>query len=120
MRGVVRFVPAGALMGVLWVLSSIPGRAAPVLIADKVAHLIAYAVLGAAVRWGFGHAGEPRRAGAVSFVVATGYGAVDEIHQWFVPGRTASVGDWVADTIGAAIGVAAMAAFVRRTGRSQV
>lgn len=36
-------------------------------------------------------------------VVASLYGASDEIHQAFVPGRDPAVGDWLADTTGAAI-----------------
>lgn len=31
------------------------------------------------------------------------YGIVDEYHQYFVPGRFSTVGDWVADFIGALI-----------------
>ena len=29
------------------------------------------------------------------------YGVVDETHQYFVPGRSSSVGDWIADIVGA-------------------
>lgn len=32
------------------------------------------------------------------------YGLIDEIHQYFIPGRSCSFGDWVADTLGAMIG----------------
>ena len=32
------------------------------------------------------------------------YGASDEIHQYFVPGRNASWTDWLADTLGGLIG----------------
>ena len=31
------------------------------------------------------------------------YGIVDEYHQYFVPGRFSTVGDWVADLLGAII-----------------
>lgn len=34
------------------------------------------------------------------------YGLIDEIHQSFVPGRFCSVFDWLADTMGAGMGVA--------------
>ena len=46
-------------------------------------------------------------------VVASLYGASDEIHQAFVPGRDPAVGDWLADTTGAAI-VSALATLVGR------
>jgi VanZ family protein len=35
-------------------------------------------------------------------VVTSAFGASDEWHQSFVPGRSAEVADWVADTAGAA------------------
>ncbi len=37
-------------------------------------------------------------------MTATLYAVTDELHQAFVPGRTPSVGDWVADAMGAALG----------------
>jgi VanZ family protein len=37
-------------------------------------------------------------------VIASAFGATDEVHQSFVPGRNADVADWVADTLGAAVG----------------
>jgi VanZ family protein len=36
-------------------------------------------------------------------VAAAGIAALDEWHQQFVPGRSASLGDWVADVAGAGI-----------------
>lgn len=41
----------------------------------------------------------------VPVAIVSIYGIVDEIHQSFTPGRESSVLDWVADTIGAVIGV---------------
>jgi len=38
-------------------------------------------------------------------LIATTYAATDEFHQMFVPGRTADVRDWIADALGAAVGV---------------
>ncbi len=31
------------------------------------------------------------------------YGVIDEYHQYFVPGRFSTVGDWVADLLGAIV-----------------
>ena len=42
-----------------------------------------------------------------ALIITIGYGAFDEIHQWFVPGRWAELADWYADSIGAFAGVAA-------------
>ncbi|RMG98046.1 MAG: VanZ family protein [Candidatus Dadabacteria bacterium] len=39
------------------------------------------------------------------FLAAVGFGATDELHQWFVPRRQPSWLDWAADALGAAVGV---------------
>lgn len=65
---------------------------------DKVMHAAEYAPLG----WLGLKALMPLTAGGflagVGFSLA--YAASDEVHQSFVPGRDASIMDWVADTIG--------------------
>jgi VanZ family protein len=56
-------------------------------------------------------------AGAVAF--ASVYGISDEFHQWFVPGRTADVYDWIADSTGAIVAVVVVyliARFTRKRG----
>jgi hypothetical protein len=47
-------------------------------------------------------AGSGMRAQWVGFAIAVLYGATDEWHQSYVPGRTASLADWATDAIGAA------------------
>ncbi len=89
------------------VLPAAPGN-------DKVAHVIAYTAVGGT----YLHAlvlgtGWPRRV-ALAFALAVAFGASDELHQAFVPGRHASVEDWIADVVGAALGVAIAAALYRR------
>ncbi len=76
------------------------------VVKDKVLHGVEYAALAAllvrALRLsGFSLA----RAAILAVAVASLYGASDEWHQSFVPGRDSEVGDWVADTAGAALGV---------------
>lgn len=73
---------------------------------DKVAHLVLYGVLGALVSIGLHRA--PRRYpdwvmayGPVLFAVL--YGVSDEFHQYFVPLRTPSLLDLVADGVGATL-----------------
>lgn len=45
--------------------------------------------------------------GAVgALLIASAFGATDEWHQSFVPGREPEFADWVADTCGAAVAVA--------------
>ena len=69
---------------------------------DKVAHFSVYGLLGTLlVRTGFGK----RWAPGVALALASAYGATDELHQSFVPGRSTEFADWVADTCGAAVAI---------------
>jgi VanZ family protein len=79
---------------------------------DKLVHCIAYAALGAAVAW----AARSRawREVMVWLVLVAATGAADEWHQQFIPGRRMDARDWVADTIGAAIGISLLTALTRR------
>ena len=76
-------------------------------VSDKVLHLLEYSVLGAlcyrAFRWGL-NGQVAARALIIAIVAASLYGVTDEVHQLFVPFRESSWLDWLADTIGAAIG----------------
>lgn len=38
-------------------------------------------------------------------IIVSLYGVADEIHQSFTPGRSCSVFDWMADTLGSALGI---------------
>ena len=74
---------------------------------DYYAHGAAYAVLGflltralAGGRW----AAMTLRLALLATVLATLYGVSDEFHQSFIPGRTATLGDLVADGVGALAG----------------
>jgi hypothetical protein len=75
---------------------------------DKLYHFLEYGVLGfltARVMETYGSRWSPGRrwGGAVLFCLL--YGLGDEFHQWFVPGRWASWGDVLADTLGGWAGV---------------
>lgn len=112
MRAWKGFVPAAAYAAFIFALSA---QAHPLsflpqawLSEDKLLHLLEYAALGALLVPGFRLAGlRPGPALLAAAVLASLYGATDEFHQWFVPGRTADVRDWVADTLGGALGAAA-------------
>lgn len=70
--------------------------------ADKLAHFLVFGLLATlVVRNGFA----PRHAW-VAVVAVSVFGAADEWHQSFTPGRAVEVADWVADTLGAAAAVA--------------
>jgi VanZ family protein len=57
------------------------------------------------------------RAAILAIAIATAFGAADEWHQRFIPGRSSELGDWRADSIGAAIGglAFALSSLVRRS-----
>ena len=69
---------------------------------DKVLHLGIYSVLGAALSWGEWRMG--RRRPLLLLFLGVVYGALDEWHQSFVPGRDPSAGDILADTAGVILG----------------
>ena len=78
---------------------------------DKVVHFLVYAVLGLLVA----RAKDvmPRQLARVAAVVigVSLFGAMDEWHQGFIPGRFPDVRDWMADTVG---GIAGATAFTLR------
>ena len=68
---------------------------------DKFGHFGVYGLLGTLVcrlgsRW---------PSGLWSLAVVSAYGASDEWHQSFVPGRATELNDWIADTAGAALAI---------------
>jgi VanZ family protein len=105
--------PVVAQMGLIFLASteanpdSLPGN-----LPDTLLHFVAYGALGflvlralakgrlAGITW-------PRAIAAVAISLL--YGLSDELHQLGVPGRHADVRDLLADAVGAAAGVAALA-----------
>jgi VanZ family protein len=87
---------------------------------DLLLHFVAYAGLAllviraiAAGRWHLISFGSFVRA----WLITAGYGVSDEVHQSFVPGRFASVADWIADAAGAAVALGIAAAIQARARR---
>lgn len=98
-------------------LTSVPGDALPVGLGfpwDLGAHFGLYLVLGglagrAARLTGFDRRQRWRMLAALALVAAA-----DEAHQYLIPGRDASVLDWIADTIGVVMGNALASWLARR------
>jgi hypothetical protein len=77
---------------------------------DKVVHFSGYFVLACLMAWAWIGAERPRLSALLAiFLIASLYGALDEASQMWVVTRYADVMDWVANTAGAATGVAAYA-----------
>lgn len=108
---VLRKAPAPAIALAIFILSaqsSLPLPPTPFFSPDKVAHFIAYGALAFALALWFPVASwkaHPFRTAFLVVLLTSLYGASDEAHQYFVPGRDTSVGDWVADTLGAIVAV---------------
>jgi VanZ family protein len=94
------------LAAVIWILSSQSTLPKPkgLLGFDKVQHFLAYFALGAAIALWFPREKWRRPGFRLSVLVAalgSAYGVIDEVHQYFVPGRNCNVPDWIVDTLGA-------------------
>jgi VanZ family protein len=91
---------------------------------DKVLHAAGYGLLGIlfyrAYRSRWPNASGWATANA-SLISAALYGLTDELHQSFVPSRSADPWDWLADTLGALLGIAVYGVLLplwsRRTAR---
>jgi len=75
-------------------LSSLQNPPNPVpIFTDKIYHILLYMGFGIALRLTL-------NSSAKALLIGTGFGVFDEIHQMFVPNRTASLYDLVADVVG--------------------
>lgn len=74
---------------------------------DKLAHMAVYAVLSCAI--GFASRRQGVAAMLIGFAGALLVGALDELSQTRLPGRSAEIDDFVADAVGAALGTVVLA-----------
>lgn len=96
-----RWAFALAVAGLVVVASSRSAVAGPAINNfDKVVHFSVYGLLGTLVLRALGG-----RHGGWAVAIVSLFGVSDEIHQYFTPGRSMEFGDWVADTLGAAVAV---------------
>lgn len=111
MRRLGPWVPVVLYAGLVFWLSSqsrpLPFLPTEIWAFDKLLHAVEYAVLGFLLARALGAAGlSPVRTFLAALLLASLYGASDELHQSFVPNRTCDPRDWAADTAGAAAGAA--------------
>ncbi len=109
---VARLLPAFAWMAGIFYLShqSMPLGGASRPWEPVVAHLGLYAVLALLLIWpGAGALGGLKMPWfgvlAAVFALTLLYGATDELHQAWIPGRTASISDLAIDAVGGALGI---------------
>lgn len=71
---------------------------------DHLLHFIEYGLFSLTVAWGLTRGARlplSGRLASLAFLISVIYGAVDEFHQLFIPGRNASIYDFLADSLGA-------------------
>lgn len=98
------FVPAMVWAVIIFCLSSIPNLSTPSFgfkMTDKIAHFGEFFILGMLVAYSFGK--RNLNIGKIFWISASIsglYGIIDELHQFFVPGRQADGFDMLADVLG--------------------
>ena len=116
MRQVGLWFPTLAYMLIIFTLSaqSNPLPQLTTRVWDKLLHVTEYAGLGLLWCRTCRGAGLSWPAAILLAVVSTAaFGASDEWHQSFVPGRTADIHDWFADLVGGTLGSGAYAAWTK-------
>lgn len=115
--------PVVAYMVAIFYVSALSIAPLPEEVSDKTGHFVAYAGLALLCVRAIGGGLPCRvvlRVAVPAFAIAAGYGIFDELHQWFVPGRSADVLDWLADATGACIGIGVCWLWGIIAGRSDV
>jgi VanZ family protein len=112
-RKVLLKIPAVLIIAAIWLLSSrsILPKPKGILGFDKFQHLIAYFTLAGTLGLWFSPEqwkSLARRTLLGVFLFTAAYGVIDEVHQYFVPGRDCNIWDWLADAVGAAAGAGIM------------
>jgi len=112
-----------AVFAAAWLIyfcSDRPGACVPTLPfaqSDKLLHAAAYGLFaGLVLRALWAEEGTPAPAGVLVLgaALAAAYGAADELHQRFVPGRSCDLFDWMADGAGATLAAVAWTPLTRR------
>lgn len=119
------WLPVLLWMGVIFIGSSIGsmpkvGGVATDAIVHRTAHLIEFAILGWLVLRALSD-GRPitRREMVITLIVATLYGASDEFHQRFTPGRSSELSAVLFDAAGGLIGLWVWRWKMRRSAKSE-
>jgi len=111
-RSTVRIVAAGLALLIaigIFILSSVPGLGYPSHpdFLNTIAHFLEYLALAVCLTVALN---SPRRklwlTALIAIAIASLYGASDELHQYFIPGRNCDPVDWLVDTLGAVLGAA--------------
>jgi VanZ family protein len=108
-RTILVWLPAIAYLLTIWILSSLskPPSVEEIPFNDKGAHFIEYGILAVLCSFALANTASGRTSRAVFFVtclLSISWGVIDELHQYFVPGRDCSFWDVCADVLGTLLG----------------
>ncbi|PLR76174.1 hypothetical protein CU633_17085 [Bacillus sp. V3-13] len=106
----IRLLPL-AYMALIWILSSLPDNAVVELPSSSIdrftkesLHLVEFAILHVLLAAAFLTFGKfSATANLVCALIAACYGLLDEVHQYFVPYRSATLIDFIKDVIGVTV-----------------
>ncbi|MDY0152582.1 MAG: VanZ family protein [Candidatus Cloacimonas sp.] len=112
MKFVRTIYPGIIWMVVIWIISSIPSSNLPsvkIFGFDKLAHLVIYAILGVSFSPWLKQIAQQHnwlkfQEGLLFFGLLVILAAADESHQRFIPGRTVSIYDFLANSTGLGLG----------------
>jgi VanZ family protein len=108
-RFLVYHLPAMAYATAIILMSSIPHLKSPefrFLLFDKLAHFVEYAVFAFLIFRSFSHISHKITRGwafLLSALFLSLFALLDELHQYFVPGRYSDVYDLIGDILGALV-----------------
>ena len=99
------YIPLIIYWVILFTATSLPVERLPSIgFTDKINHFIAYFILAVLLNLTLIYQRKSQllfeKAPIATIVICLFYGALDEVHQLFVPGRSAEILDWVADALG--------------------
>lgn len=115
-----RAIPSILYMLMIYGVSAIPGSSIPAVADDRIEHFLEYAGFGLVLS--FAAAGFTSRPVKSAALIACGifgiaFGASDEWHQSFVPGRDSSLKDLAFDTMGVTTALFVIYFLVKRARR---
>ena len=104
------YIPLVLYWIILFTATTLPGNQLPNLgISDKIEHFSAFLILSVLLNLTLLFQRKSRLffryAAILTIIICLLYGAVDEIHQLIIPGRSADIRDWLADSTGVFLGV---------------
>ena len=90
---------------------------------DKIEHILAYGGLGFLLNLSLRIQNKftivKKYPAWFTVLIVSSYGALDELHQLFIPGRSCDILDWTADTVGVIIGVTIMTILILAVEKKQ-